>query len=168
MKTVQPITADGDAADQVQYRDRSRPGPARYDCPIDADYVVYRLEEAGATLLALPGTGFSTRMRGSSIEIVRTALETYGWESGRIRPAVPPAEKIDRMDEAMAWISLIPRDRYVLRRVVGARSLVHPITDRHLFAWRRLGVALGADHKAVQRWHAQGIALIVGELRQVR
>jgi hypothetical protein len=27
-----------------------------------------------------------------------------------------------------------------------------------------LGVALGADHKAVQRWHAQGIALIVAGL----
>jgi hypothetical protein len=68
------------------------------------------------------------------------------------------------MDEALAWIPMIPQDRYVLRRVVGARSLVHPITDRHLFPWRRLGAVLGADHKAVQRWHAQGIALIVASL----
>ena len=52
----------------------------------------------------------------------------------------------------------------MLRRIVGARSLVHPITDRHLFAWRRSGVVLGADHKAVQRWHAQGIAMIVSAL----
>lgn len=146
-----------------QYTPARRSGVA-FDCPVDADYVIYRLEEAGATLLALPGTGWSTRLRGSSIEIVRTALEAYGWEASRIRPAVPSAAKIDRMDEAMAWIPLIPLDRYVLRRVVGARSLVHPITDRHLYTWRRLGVALGADHKAVQRWHAQGIALIVAAL----
>jgi hypothetical protein len=132
---------------------------------IDADYVVYRLEEAGATLLALPGTGWSTRLRTSSLEIVRTALESYGWTEARIRPAVPSAEKITRMDEALSWLSLIPQDKYVLRRVVGARSLVHPITDRHLFPWRRLGAALGADHKAIQRWHAQGIALIVAALR---
>lgn len=131
---------------------------------IDADYVVYRLEEAGATLLALPGTGYSTRLRTSSLEIVRTALEAYGWAEARIRPAIPSAEKITRMDEAMSWIPLIPLDRYVLRRVVGARSLVHPITDRHLFPWRRLGKALGADHKAIQRWHAQGIAMIVAAL----
>ena len=136
------------------------------DCPIDADYVIFRLEEAGATLLALPGTGWTTRLRGSSIEIVRTALEAYGWEAARIRPAVPSADKIDRMDEAMAWIPSIPLDRYVLRRVVGARSLVHPITDRHLYTWRRLGVALGADHKSVQRWHAQGITMIVAALNQ--
>jgi hypothetical protein len=132
---------------------------------IDSDFVVYRLEEAGATLLALPGTGYTTRLRSSSLDIVRTALESYGWTEVRIRPAVPSAGKITRMDEAMSWIPLIPVDRFVLRRVVGARSLVHPITDRHLFPWRRLGKALGADHKAVQRWHAQGIEMIVAALK---
>jgi len=132
---------------------------------IDADYVVYRLEEAGATLLALPGSGYSTRLRTSSLEIVRTALEAYGWTEAQIRPSVPSAERITRMDEAMSWIPLIPLERYVLRRVVGARSLVHPVNDRHLFPWRRLGKALAADHKAIQRWHAQGIGMIVAALR---
>ena len=68
------------------------------------------------------------------------------------------------MDEAMAWIPLIPIDRYVLRRIVGARSLVHPITERHLYPWRRVATAIGADHKAVKRWHTQGIDLIVARL----
>jgi hypothetical protein len=144
MRVARPVTANG------------------HD--IDADFVIYRLEEAGATLLALPGTGYSTRLRTSSLEIVQTALDAYGWSDAAIRPAVPSAEKITRMDEALSWIPLIPVDRYVLRRVVGARSLVHPVTDRHLFAWRRLGKALGADHKAIQRWHAQGIAMIVKAL----
>lgn len=137
----------------------------RYQYDIDADFVVYRLEEAGATVLALPGSGWTTRLRSSSIDIVRTALESYGWSSTRIRPPTPSSEKITRMDEAMSWLSLIPQEKYVLRRVVGARSLVHPITDRHLFPWRRLGAALGADHKAVQRWHAQGIEMIVKGLK---
>jgi hypothetical protein len=140
--------------------------PGGYDYEVDADFVVYRLEEAGATLLSLPSGGWSTRLKTSSIEIVRTALESYGWTESRIRPPVPSAEKITRMDEAMSWLSPIPQDRYVLRRVVGARSLVHPITDRHLFPWRRLGAALGCDHKAVQRWHGQGIDLIVAALRK--
>src|ERR1700760_1424555 len=98
---------------------------------IDPDFVVYRLEEAGATLLALPGTGYSTRLRTSSLEIVRAALDSYGSIEARIQPSIPAAERITRMDEAMSWIPLIPLDRYMLRRVVGARSLVHPITDRH-------------------------------------
>jgi hypothetical protein len=133
---------------------------------LDAEMVIYRLEEAGAALLALPGTGWSTKLRGSSLEIVRAAIEGYGWTTNRIRPPVPSAARITRMDEALAWISLIPIERYVLRRIVGARGLVHPITERHLFPWRRLGTALGADHKAVQRWHAQGIDLIVAALNR--
>jgi hypothetical protein len=134
--------------------------------PFDADLVICRLEEGGAVLLALPGSGWSTRLRGSSLEIVRTAIESYGWTTSRMRPPVPSAGRISRMDEAMSWIPLIPVDRYVLRRIVGARSLVHPITQRHLYPWRRLGAALGADHKAVQRWHAQGIDLIVAALNR--
>jgi hypothetical protein len=79
---------------------RRAPWSAGQEYAIDADYVVYRLEEAGATLLALPGSGWTTRLKTSSIEIVRTALEAYGWEAAKIRPAVPSAENIDRMDEA--------------------------------------------------------------------
>jgi len=131
---------------------------------VDAAFVIQRLEQAGAALLALPGTGWSTRLRTSSLDIVRTAMESYGWSTKRLRPPVPSAIDISRMDEAMGWITLIPLDRYVLRRIVGARSLVHPITQRHLFPWRRVATAIGADHKAVQRWHAQGIALIVAAL----
>ena len=130
----------------------------------DAPYVVARLEEAGATILALPATGPSTRMRISALEVVHTAAESYGWAAGPLRPPAPSSARISRMDEAFAWLGLIPEDRYVLRRIVGARSLVHPITERHLFPWRRLGKVLGADHKAVQRWHAQGVAMIVAAL----
>jgi hypothetical protein len=136
------------------------------DHVIDAAFVTYRLEEAGETLLALPGTGYSTRLRTSSLDIVRTALENYGWSESRLRPPVPSSAKITRMDEALAWIPMIPLENYVLRRIVGARCLVSPITDRHLFPWRRLAAALGADHKAVQRWHAQGIAIIVAALNK--
>jgi hypothetical protein len=128
---------------------------------IDAAFVIYRLEEAGATLLALPGTGYSTRLRVSHVDIVREAQFAYGWQPGKIRPPVPSASRITRMDEALGWIPLIPKDRYVLRRIVGARALVSPVTERHLYSWRRLGSVLGADHKAVQRWHAQGIDMLV-------
>jgi hypothetical protein len=128
---------------------------------IDAGFIVYRLEEAGATLLALPASGYSTRLKVSYLDVVHEAQAAYGWEQGKIRPPVPSASRITRMDEAMGWIALIPRDRTVLRRIVGARSLVSPVTERHLFSWRRLGGVLGADHKAVQRWHGQGIAMIV-------
>ncbi len=137
---------------------------------LDRSLAVQRLEEAGRTLLALPASGYNTRCRTGSFDIVRSALESYGWSSQPIRPSIPPAAQITRMDEALGWISLIPQDRYVLRRVVGARTLVNPLTDRHLFSWRRLALVLGADHKAVQRWHALGIDMVVSAVneRQLR
>lgn len=148
--------------------------PHRADTPLapnewgtlDAAYVIARLEEAGRTLLALPHTGPSTRMRTNVLDVVRSSVEGYGWGEGRLRPAYPDSGEVSRMDEAMAWISRIPIDRYVLRRIVGARALINPTTDRHLYPWRKLADALGADHKAVQRWHAQGISLIVDSLNK--
>jgi hypothetical protein len=62
------------------------------------------------------------------------------------------------MDEALAWVGLIPADRYVLRRIVNARALVSPTTQRHLYGWSAIARLIGCDRKAVARWHAQGIA----------
>ena len=138
------------------------------DPTLDARYVTARLEEAGATLLALPLSGHSTRLRSSRLEVVNNAMEAYGWNEPVMRPPVPPARRISAMDEALAWISFIPLERYVLRRIVGARALVHSLTERHLFSWRRLGRALGADHRAIKNWHAEGIDLIVAALSSGR
>jgi len=134
--------------------------------PTTPDWVCAMLEEAGATLLALPQTGYTTRLRTGGLDWVRDASAVLAPGSGpaALRPAVPSAAAIDRMDRALAWISLIPDSMFVLRRVAGARALVHPMTGRHLFPWRRLGTALGADHKAVQRWHSQAMIRISAAL----
>lgn len=127
--------------------------------------IVERLEEAGRTLLALPRTGYTTALRQSRLEIVRQVGELYPAEPGkRVRPAMPEAGAITRMDEAFGWLGLIPADRYVLRRIAGARALMDPLTGRHLHSWRRLGTLLGADHRAIQRWHGDAIGLIAAGL----
>ena len=133
---------------------------------IDAPYVNARLDEAGSTLLALPGSGFSSRLSSGSMDVVRNAIEAYGWTDMPIKPPVPSGRRIDAMDEALAWLRLIPQSSYVLRRIVGARMMVHPVTERHLFTWNRIAKSIGSDHKAVQRWHASGIDLIVAGLHR--
>lgn len=135
--------------------------------PVDAEFVVYRLEEAGRNLLALPQSGPTTALRTTRHDIIQSAADSYGWAriDARLKPAIPDAASITRMDEALDWIPLIPIDRYVLRRIVGARTLISPITGRHLVSWRRLAMLLGADHKAIQRWHADGIRIIVANLK---
>ncbi len=133
-----------------------------------AAYVIGRLEDAGQTLLCLPNSGPSTRLRSSALEVVRAACEIAQEAPGkRLRLPVPSAERIAAMDEAWTWLGLVPSDRYVLRRIVGARALVSPTTERHLFSWRRLGGLLGADHRAVQRWHGEGIGWIVAGLARL-
>jgi len=139
-------------------------GKAGRQSRLNAEELVRRLEAAGMTLLALPSQGHSTHLRQMKFAVVHTALEAYGWQAAMARPPVPSAADISQMDEAFGWLALIPEARYVLRRILGARALVHPLTGRHLYPWRRLATALGTDHKAVQRWHAQAVALLVQEL----
>ena len=122
--------------------------------------IIARLEEAGATVLAMPGRGYSTGLRTTRLEVVHTALDAYGWQTPRLRAPAPDAAALGRMDEAFSWLAFIPEGKYVIRRIVGARALVHPLTGRHLYPWRRLGEMLGADHKSIQRWHRQGIGMI--------
>lgn len=140
-------------------------GLARADTSADGlsglDYVTMRLEEAGATLLAMPDRGHSTKLRQMRFDVVHTALEAYGWEAPPLRAPARDSATISRMDEAFGWLRLVPDGQFVMRRIVGARALVHPLTGRHLFTWRRLANILGADHKSVQRWHKQGLSLIL-------
>lgn len=131
-----------------------------------ADDMVALFEAAGATLLALPGRGYTTQIRTMRFDVVHSALDAYGWQSSAIRPPIPSAAAISQMDEVFGWLTFIPEAKYVLRRIVGARALVHPVTLRHLFPWRRIGTMLGADHKSVQRWHGQAVEMLLKGVRR--
>jgi hypothetical protein len=93
-------------------------------------------------------------------DVLHLAVEAYGWTDEPCRPAIPDAAAISRMDVAWGWLALIPQHRHVMRRIVAARALVSPVTGRHLIHWRRPGGAIGADYRAAQRWHNQGIEII--------
>lgn len=130
---------------------------------LDAAYVTARLEEAGRAMLCIPSTGYSTGLSSGGLDFVRETIEAYGWSDVATRPAYPEPRLITRMDEALAWISTL-ESNVVTRRILSARALVHPTTDRHLFTWRQIGKTIGAEHKAVQRWHTAGIAKILKKL----
>jgi hypothetical protein len=142
-------------------------GRTERELPPEYEALIACLEEAGATLLSLPKTGFSPALKTTALPILREAAESYGWSETEVRPAMPSASRISRMDKVLGYLTLIPQDRYLLRRIIGCRALVHPISGRHLFSWRRLGEVLGADHKAIQRWHGEGIRIIIFALRRI-
>lgn len=129
-----------------------------------AAYVVANLESAGATLLAMRIKPGPASYGSGWPDIVRDAIEAYGYTPDRMRLPLPSAAAITRMDAAFGWLNLIPGQQVALRRIVGARCLVHPLTGRHLASWRKVGRIIGADHRAVQGWHAKGISLITAEL----
>ena len=132
---------------------------------VDPAFVVAHLECAGKTLLALPHSGFSTLLKTSSLNSEMAAVSACGWFSGSAAKCPRPTSRaIDAMDNTMMWLWYIPQDMTVLRRCVGARSLVNPITDKHIYSWRRLGDFMGVDHKTAKRWHADGVRYIVNAL----
>ena len=128
-----------------------------------AALVVARLDEAGATLMALPHAGFSTAARGYWPDMLRDSFIDMP-SAERARPVTPDAARISRMEETFGWLAFIPASDAALRRVVGYRALINPLTDRHVFPWRRVGKRVGADYRAVQRWHAKAIGIIVAAL----
>ena len=132
------------------------------DRPQDAEYVEYWLRQAGMMLLSLPDHGPYLGLRARSLEL-RNARAEQSEERRLLRRAVTPHD-VSMMDEVLGWLRLVPDDRRVLRRIVAARMLVSPTTERHLVSWRELGRRIGADHHAVMRWHAAGIDHIVGGL----
>lgn len=128
----------------------------------DAEVVTLRLEDAGATLLALPGRGcLPAGYRTAWPEVVVDAAEAYFDAHGQVRAPVPNARRVTQMDEAFGWLRLLPPDRIAHRRILLLRALTSPITGRHRHSWRGIGDMLGWDYRAVQRWHAQGIDWIV-------
>lgn len=129
---------------------------------LDAETVIARLEEAGRTLIALPSKGCYPAREGSSWPaIVHDVAESYGYDEETVRAPVPSPQAITRMDEAYQWITLIPAQLVSHRKIVLMRSLVHPVSDRHRFSWRKIGKLFGWSHEAVRIWHAQGIDRIV-------
>jgi hypothetical protein len=135
-------------------------------------YVITRLEEAGMTLLTIPMSGYSTTMRTAWPETIQNAFEAFNPDDPLPivdplrRRARPDSARISRMDEAFRWLGFVPADRIVIRQIVGARCLVDPVSERHIFSWRRLANKFQIDRGMVQRRHAEGIDLIVSRLHR--
>lgn len=149
---------------------RSRPHVLPKPAPIiDAEFVSHKLERAGMTLLSIHDKSpFPRGFQTAWPEFARTLIEAYGYSGVRLKTPVPSAMEISEMDTVFSWLTLIPNDRFVLRRIVAARALVSPINQRHLYSWRRLANLLGCDRRAVTRWWEQGIALIVKGLEPTK
>ena len=132
---------------------------------IDAELVVYRLEEAGTTLLSLPSTFWGNHVTPETRDAIRTALDAYGWTGPRNPPPVPDKLRTQRMAEAFAWLDLTPDARPTTRKIVMLRALKAPVTKNYLFTFPALGKGFCTTPTGAKNMHTEGVRLIVEALR---
>ena len=126
---------------------------------VSAEAIQGRLQHAYKVLFNLPSDG-GQRLKVATYGYVSELVSVAG-KLARIR-LNPSRLDIELMDEALVWPSLIPN--LTTRRIVSARSMVHPVTDRPVFNWQRLSKALDADVRAIKRWHMEGLCVIGNKL----
>ena len=134
-----------------------------------ADVVGQRLFEAGCTLAALPAHGLKPGgVRVAWPEML--ADVDLDWINAApdddLRPPCPDAGAVSRMDESLSWIGLIGDDRWNWRKVLCLRLIVHPISHRYRFSWRKIADRLHTNHHTAKSWHCLAIADIARKIRQ--
>lgn len=144
----------------------------RPDTEITPDYVNFRLDRAGGTLLALPGRCvFPTGFRSSMPDYVSLPARA---DYAPPRLPVPGPRAISDMEEVyFRWLSLLPwhtdferRDR----RILLLRSLYNPLLERrdqHVWSWRALGELFGLSHNTVIARHDRTVDVLTSRLRRL-
>lgn len=138
------------------------------------DYIRWRLEDAGRTLMMLPmpkdglPAGEGTRWPFETVarfwEMLGGLSEEQREELAEARNRIPlraTAEQITRMDEALGWLIWIPVGPR--RRIVFARMLIDPRSDRQIVSWAELSRRVGVHRHTCRKWHQDGLELIAGK-----
>lgn len=133
------------------------------DRPLDFDDVIFWLEKAGITLQCLPDHSPSLGVKLMSLELKMAAELGQREAATHVRPSIM-ASDISEMDEALGWLGLI--GNRTMRRIVAARLLLRPGSERHRFSFRAIGRLIGANHHAVAKWWVAGIAELVAALNR--
>lgn len=114
------------------------------------------LYQAGRTLMALRVSGcWPSGHRSGMPECLRDP-EDMRYAETEYSPAAPSPSQVSAMDLALGWISLLPaatEAQVRIRKLVWARCLVSPRSDRPIYSWARLGRMLGlSENTAKTRW----------------
>jgi hypothetical protein len=128
-------------------------------CNCNVCWLIRRLEDAGKTSIAMPESGFSPAMKLKKYPYIREK-----WKDQAALPWTrvnPTSWDIKLMDEAFDWLLIIPDTELKVRKVVQARMYIHPVNERYLYSWRRIGKEMSVHHEQVQRWHKKGIKIIL-------
>jgi hypothetical protein len=121
------------------------------------------LEWAGARLIAMPGP----RIKPADPKVIWPDYEQEKFEVTTFRGALPvravaPSSKEVPIVEEILLLPNVCEHSYT-RRVLHARSLVHPINGRYLYRWTRIAELLAVKTYTVRRWHKDGLLEVISK-----
>lgn len=121
------------------------------------------LNWAGAKLLALQlSSPLPKGPHSSWPEYAQDYKQAYGYTGEKLKAPIPRAKEIELMDQILLLPALI--SEVDLRRIVNARSLTTPVSNRHLYSWTKLSFMLRTNPRLVARSYARGLLEIIYKL----
>lgn len=142
------------------------------------DNVERRLEDAGRTLMMLPmpADGMPAGDRAAWPSVLQDFWDIAGpgAEKGSVEERLTAlavqrnvtrlgasSAAIGRLDEVLTWLLAIDK---LQRKVVFARMMTHPVSERPRFSWADIADSMGSNRSSVRRWHAAGLQAILEHL----
>jgi hypothetical protein len=125
--------------------------PASITIGMTPTEAIAMLERMGEIDLRMGVNGIRpTGYRSAMPQYISEYAEKLDWNDIPLRLAWPSHREIVWAEKVSDLITKhIQND--TSRRIVRARSLVHPLTGRHLQSWERIGLLLGMHHTNVMR-----------------
>ena len=131
--------------------------------PLTPIELIRWLEWAGGVLLSMKIPNPAPKLTGSAWpDYASDANMAYGYTGERMKPAIPSSVEIELMDKLLALPSLT--DNVNFRRVVNARLLVAPISNRHLYSWSKIAFMLHTTRYITKSWHHRGLLDIASKI----
>lgn len=137
---------------------------------MDRDRIKQRLEDAGRTLLRtpIPHNGFPMGHKSGWPEVVRNMSDLFEalvgmseeerqqfWDAENMVRMRPSAKQIQQMEETLPLFFVIEDKRR--RDITFARSLIHPLSERHIVSYAKLGRKYGIHKDTIRKWHHAGL-----------
>ncbi len=91
--------------------------------------------------------------------------QDFSREHNAVRVA-PNARAVARMEEVLSWLWYLADERK--RRLCLARALIHPVSDRHIVSYRKLGKMFGLHHDTMRAWHDRALSELAQALTRDR
>lgn len=118
------------------------------------------LEWAGAKLLTLSVANLKPKPYRNSWPAFKSEPNLdQDFSQKSFKPLPPNGNEIDILDKIYDLI-LIIKDTNT-RRIIQARSLVNPITHRHIYPWLQIAELLTLNRKTIKRYYDFGLNQIV-------